>query len=447
MPRKLNKNLYSLAKSLFFEIESLINKNINYAILKTKENGTENDLESQETGTQETGTQETTTPAQEALPKESDTTSGSNASSQSRIWTPVEPQTQTSGSEFSKYGLGRNNVARLVDDNADLLLADYVHPGLEGPRSQANMGYGVTGGLGSGPYYYSGGDRMTDDEKAHRARLGNSTLEALRDFYNGLRESKDPLYFYRTAGRAAGLRPGEVQAWNGVFGGISPSTALRYDLMYRGDDGSPTASSNDPKVLYSRNRSAKGKITSPRFARGAEDRFEILETPLDPSRVYMPELQKKQNPFAGYSYIPMSWDSPEFAEAAQSGNYDAVINPFTGEIVILGDQSNPGNKRNELIQREGSVYTSGDKLGVTPTPKGPEHSVLTDIRGRALTGNDPMAQASQVFTAGSEPAQPYREWAPKRQLLSLAIIESNLKPTTKSLLIKILKRNNYVNFR
>lgn len=373
--------------------------------------------------------------------------------------------------DYSKYGMGRNNIAGLVDKESEQILADYVYPGMRGPRSQENMHYAIIGD--TGPYY--AGD--------HQINLSNQTMEAMRDWYKESQELGRPMYHYRTANRAAGYRPGAVNNMRGVFGGISPATALRYDVLYRSDDGTEEAKSLDPSVMRLRNNRADGKISDPKFARGTEDRFEILETPLDPSRVFMPELTKNGK----HMYQPVNWDSPQMVEAANSGNYDAILNPFTGEIVILGNKENSDQNINSIIGSEGRVHTSGSTLGLQTDPnKAPafEHEILKEIRRRGgsypstpdnveavrqkylsegktpeeterlvqmyISGYrdkykpqdestlDPMGRASRTFSTGREPLQQYKDWSKDKKLASF-IMNSNLKPETKSFLMKILK--------
>lgn len=412
--------------------------------------------------------------------------------------------------DYSKHGLGSNNIFSGGDD----LVADYMAPLRAMPGSAGNKterqrlgmqtalnGYADPYNAGSGTkdsYTPEQLARMTPfqrdqliesrtpEDYLRMNQLGNETIESMLHWVSESRESGRPIYGYRSANPAAGYRHPDMAGVNGVYTALSPSMALRYDILYRGDDGRESARSIDPKVIAARNTTAAGSLDNPRFARGLEDRMEMLEVPLDPKRVFVPNYEKSE-PNAQYPvgrYPKLDWSDQQFLEAAKSGQYDALMNPFTGEIVVLGDQNDPTNYRNETIHQRGRVHTAMSGLGLKPSGQNQtNHQIVDDIgrRGeafdavdnadavyrsyidqgnteeeaRALTEKyiqywrnkqqenianlDPMGRAAREFYTGNEPGISWGEFIrTRRPDLKSIIFNSNLKKTTKNFLYKLL---------
>lgn len=383
--------------------------------------------------------------------------------------------------DYSRYGLGRNNIADLTSDEDEIAASDWLGRLVGGDRERLGMLSNPS--KSEDPYQVMANANIPGGMLGEEhLDVGNRSIDALMNYVRAAREKGRPIYSYRSANPAAGYRPPSVNEMNGVFAGMSPAMALNYDIRYRTDDGSSAAASSNPEDIARRNTTAGGSLQSPGFARGAKDRFEILETALDPRKVFIPELSKRKYN-DGEIYESMDWGHQQFVDAAKTGQYEAMMNPFTGEIVMLGK---PGEYRNDTIHRGGTVHTNAQGLGMRDldpqkvrqanagkrVPKRGIHGLtaemgnqlgieddrisllenpeVTDHTKRQLEAgrnrNRNMFEALNEFFRGRERGKKWGEWAPERGLksaimqsdLKSIIFNSNLKKTTKSFLYKLL---------
>lgn len=475
----MNYKLYKIMKSLMLDIDDIETENLeellkalSFAeIMNRRAAATAKEIDKPK---QEKSNQEETS--------QTETSTASSTTKYTPTFEQEQNQDQPQGGvssdpkfvgDYSRYGLGRNNIADLTSDEDEVAASDWLGRLVGGDRERLAMLSNPS--KSENPYQVMANANLPGGMLGEEhLDVGNRSIDALMSYVRAAREKGKPIYSYRSANPAAGYRPPSVNEMNGVFAGMSPAMALNYDIRYRTDDGSSAAGSSNPEDIARRNTTAGGSLQSPGFARGAKDRFEILETALDANKVFIPELSKRKYK-DGEIYDLMDWGHKQFVDAAKTGQYEAMMNPFTGEIVMLGT---PGEQRNETIHRGGTVRTNAQGLGMRDldqqkvrqanagkrVPKRGIHSLtaemgnqlgieddrtsllenpeVTDHTRRQLEAgrnkNRNMFEALKEFFRGRERGKKWGEWAPERGLKS-AIMHSDLKSETKSFLLKILK--------